>query len=263
MQILELGKYASPGSREDEFAIILCRSQSRVETSRFPGATQQAIGNALIRLMDKRAQNKELLTIKQVIETIRAMHVMMHGTQVGKLMDDEPTVQARALAAHSIQPADTSTSRTRNGKARMPDSEYIRMIREENLALKNQVKQLKASAEKSKTSDESTNADETAVQKNPDAKRKREQAKKVQPVPIASPPKARVSGFMLSYSNGMEDTDSFDEPSSDSARATAYIARVRVPRIPDTSNIENEKPSDSNILIAAPSPEGVCTRSKR
>ena len=77
VQILEQGKCVLPGSREDEFAMILCRSQSRVETSRFPGATQQAIGNALIRLMDKRAQNKELLTIKQVIETIRAMHVSL------------------------------------------------------------------------------------------------------------------------------------------------------------------------------------------
>ena len=43
-----------------------------------------------------------------------------------------------------------------------------------------------------------------------------------------------------------------------SSTAFAYIAMVRVPSIPDTSNIEIEKPSDSNILIAASSPEGVC-----
>ena len=74
--------------------------------------------------MDKRAQNKEFLTITQVIETIRAMHVMMHGTQVGKLMDNEPAPQARALIAQSSQPTDTSTYRTKAGKGRLLDNEY-------------------------------------------------------------------------------------------------------------------------------------------
>ena len=77
IQILEHGSYASPGSREDEFSLTLCRSQLRLATSQFSGATQQAIGNALIGLMDKRAQSKEPLTIKKVIESIRTMHVMI------------------------------------------------------------------------------------------------------------------------------------------------------------------------------------------
>ena len=97
-----------------------------------------------------------------------------------------------------------------------------------------------------------------------DTKRMREQAKNVQPVPHVSPPSARVSGSMRSFSNGAEDREGLDDQSSDrnmgSSTAFAYIALrlVRVPSIPDTSNIEIEKPSDSNILIAASSPEGVC-----
>ena len=54
----------------------------------------------------------------------------------------------------------------------------------------------------------------------------------------------------------MEDTDNMEDTPSDggqcSTKAFAYIARVRVPSIPEISNIENEKPADSNILIAAP-----------
>ena len=57
---------------------------------------------------------------------------------------------------------------------------------------------------------------------------------------------------MPSFSNGAEDTEGLDDQSSDSNRgsstAFAYIALVRVPSIPDTSNIENENPSDSKLL---------------
>ena len=94
----------------------------------------------------------------------------MHGTQVGKLMDDEPAPQARALISQSNQPTDTSTYRTEAGKGGLPDNEYIRLIQEENLALKNQVKQMKASAGISKVSDESTNPDEATAPKNTETK---------------------------------------------------------------------------------------------
>ena len=276
IQIYEQGKYAKPGSREDEFSQTLCRCQARVESSRFPGATQQAIGNALIRLLDKRAQNKETLTIKQVADSIKAMHIMMHGAQIGKLMEDESVLTERAMVAQVNQQTDTNTYRTRNGKPRMSDQEYCQMLKEENLALKNQVRQLKNSSERAKssvdagkTSTDASNADESKAKAN-ETKRKREQAKKVTPMlpaPQVSSPPTRVSGFMLAYSNGKPDTEAPEEEDiedgNSNTKAFAYIARVRVPNLPDTSNVENEKPSDLNISLAAPSPEGVCARSKR
>ncbi len=69
---------------------------------------------------------------------------------------------------------------------------------------------------------------------------------------------------MLSSTLDMDDdSESQDGPSGPVGTAFAYIARVRVPSIADKSNVENGKPSDSNIVLAAPPSEGVCTQSKR
>ena len=196
--------------------------------------------------MDKRAQNKETLTIKQVVESIKAMHIMMHGTQIGKLMEDESVFTEKALVAQINQQSDTTMSRSRNGKPRMSDQEYCQMLREENYALKNQVRQLKNSSDRAKSlvdanksSTDTSNADEPKGAKQNETKRKREQAKKVtpmQPAPQVSSPPTRVSGFMLSYSNGMADTEVPEDETEGEDRSNtktfAYIARVRVPNCP-------------------------------
>ena len=74
VQILEYGKFEAPGSREDEYALMLCRTQAKMEGSRFPASTQAAIAQSLISPMKSRKDNKELLTIKTVISTIHSCH---------------------------------------------------------------------------------------------------------------------------------------------------------------------------------------------
>ena len=221
--------------------------------------------------MNKRAQNKETLTIKQVVESIKAMHIMMHGAQIGTLMEYDSVLAEKAMVVQTKPQSDPTTYPMRNGKPRLPEKEYNQKLRDENAALKNQVKQLlenagKTTADPIKTSIDGAKGEDTRNSKPSEFKRKREQAKKVTPlVPDneESSPPSRVSGFMLAYSTGEAVERESDEDNSGIPKATAYIARVRVPITLNTSNVENEKPADPNIQIAAPSLEGTCTRSKR
>jgi hypothetical protein len=78
IHIYELGKYESPGSREDEFAIKFCRAQYKIKGSRFGGATQIAVSSALISLFDERAENRILLTLNMAATKIVQAFVQMN-----------------------------------------------------------------------------------------------------------------------------------------------------------------------------------------
>ena len=165
VQIYELGKFEHPGSREDEFAKMLCRYQSKIEGSRFPIATQGAMSNALIKILGERKENKTLLTIKSVMAVIRETHTMMNGVQVGRLTDAEQQAgRERAMYAHAEPKPMATDPKQRNGRfeQRRPgaDSEF-NTLKQENASLKNQINQLKENLEKLKASVETLKTDAT------------------------------------------------------------------------------------------------------
>ena len=166
VQIYELGRFEHPGSREDEFAKMLCRYQSKIEgSSRFPIATQGAMSNALIKKLGERKENKTLLTIKSVMAVIRETHTKMNGVQVGRLIDAEQQAgKERAMYAHAELKPMATDSKQRNGRFEQKrpgvDSEF-NALKQENASLKNKINQLKENLENLKASVESLKTDAT------------------------------------------------------------------------------------------------------
>ncbi len=48
VQIFEMGKFKQPGSRKDEFFMVLYWAQTKVEGSRFDGTTQITVSGPMI-----------------------------------------------------------------------------------------------------------------------------------------------------------------------------------------------------------------------
>jgi hypothetical protein len=116
IQIYELGKFESPGSREDEFAVKYCRAQAKMEGTRFTGATQIAVTGSLINYLDERSKNKSLMTFKNAVTKVVPAFVTVNGVQVGKVLEETPEDKSRALLAHDIQ---TNDARQRYSKSQM------------------------------------------------------------------------------------------------------------------------------------------------
>ena len=283
VQIYELSKFECPGSREDEFAKMLCRIQSKMEGSRFSQATQGAVSNALIKLLDERKANKSYLTIKMVMTVIRDTHTMMNGVSVGRLTDDEPSGgTARAMLAQVDTHQDHANSRQRTGRFNQrranPESEF-NTLKQENAALKNQINQLKENFEKLKASCETPKAEASSKTATGEAGGKRkygERAKKAVDVPAKppTPPRARVGGFKI-LNTGDKHSDDESSGSEDggernvrqaTGKARANFARVIVCSQPPIAQpiVKSSEITPTNLLeIAVESPQNrVMTRNQ-
>ncbi len=98
---LELSKFQSIGSLQEEIAKKFCRFQIREEGPKLNSATQNAIGYALARQLDtKPADDDDVpkLRIKKVFAIFRGKFCSINGTPIGRLINDCMRKESARLA---------------------------------------------------------------------------------------------------------------------------------------------------------------------
>ncbi len=63
----------------------------KVEGKKFNAATQMAVSNAMIKLLDERRENKPFLMIKGVINKVCDAYGQVIGVQIGNITNETPT----------------------------------------------------------------------------------------------------------------------------------------------------------------------------
>ncbi len=100
-QLWKLSKFEPFGTHQEEIAKRFCRFQIRVEASRLITATQNAIGFALLLLLDPPPGDVVTkLNLKKVFTTCREKFFSINGAPVGRLLD-EGMRQERAMLAQA------------------------------------------------------------------------------------------------------------------------------------------------------------------
>ncbi len=100
-RLLELSKFQSIGSLQEEITKKFCRFQIREEGTKRNSATQNAIGYALAQLLDTNpgdADDAPNLAIKKVFAICREKFCSINGTPIGHLIDEGMRKERAMLA---------------------------------------------------------------------------------------------------------------------------------------------------------------------
>ena len=121
-RLLELSKFQSIGSLQEEIVKKFCHFRIRVEGAKLNSATQNANGYALALLLDTNPGDDDdvpKLTIKKVFAICREKFCSIKGTPIGRLID-EGMLKERAMLAQA-EPKSKVPCANRNGRPNNSD----------------------------------------------------------------------------------------------------------------------------------------------
>jgi hypothetical protein len=185
-RLLELRKFQSIGSLQEEIAKKFCRFQIQEEGTKLNSATQNAIGCALALLLDTNPWDDDdvpKLTIKKLFAICSEKFCSINGTPIGGLID-EGMLKERALLAQEVPNSKVpfANSNGQSNNSNSTDSQFAKLKKDLTLAqweiakLKNQLHQARQNITKERAEHSSKSKKDDSPEDEVGSKRGRQQA---------------------------------------------------------------------------------------